>query len=306
MTKPSKYSILFILIISVYLLNSLHSWSQSKQGSSLTIKPELVANLPDELKESSGLIYWNRLLWSHNDDKDTNLYALDPKSGAITRTIHLDKVNNIEWEDISQDSTAIYLADTGNNVHGNRNDLHLLRIDKKSLETNNQMIDSINFSYSDQIDFNSIPSNTTDFDLESFVIGQDNIFLFSKQWKSRKTTLYQLSKQSGNQIAQAISSFDVKGLITGAQLLESQNKLVLCGYTSLLSPFLIVFYDYTENNFFNGKSIRIKLDLPFHQIEGITTFDGTTFYLSNEKLNFKGLISNSQALWKINLSQIKY
>ncbi len=306
MKKPSTHSIYFIPLVIIYLINSLNSWSQSKQGSSTSYKPVLIANLPDQLKESSGLIYWNKFLWSHNDDKDTNLYAVDPQFGTINKTIQLNNVTNTEWEDIAQDSSAIYIADTGNNVYGNRKDLHLLRIDKKSLETNNQTIDTINFVYSDQTDFNSLPSNTTDFDLESLVVTKEQIFLFSKQWKSRKTTLYQLSKQSGNQVAQAISSFDAQGLITGATLIESQNKLVLCGYTSLLSPFLIVFYDYTGNNFFSGKSIRIKLDLPFHQIEGITTTDGNTFYLSNEKLNFKGLISNSQAIWKLDLSQIKY
>ncbi|MEO8235531.1 MAG: hypothetical protein ABI549_08975 [Flavobacterium sp.] len=37
--------------------------------------------LNQKLKETSGLIQWNNRLWTHNDDTDTNLYALDTING---------------------------------------------------------------------------------------------------------------------------------------------------------------------------------------------------------------------------------
>lgn len=299
----SIYKYLFSLL-TITLITTVCS-AQSKENKSISIKPILVNELSEEVKESSGLIYWNHLLWTHNDDKDTNLYGLNPQTGKIIQTLPLPNVTNKEWEEISQDSIAIYLADTGNNTQGNRKDLYLLRILKSQLSEANPNIETIHFSFANQTDFKPLPANTTDFDLEAFVVAKDTAYLFTKEWNSRKTTLYQLATKGSNSIAGPIATFDAEGLITGATLLENKHQLVLCGYTKLLSPFLIVFYDYKDHDFFSGKFLRIKLELPFHQIEGIATIDGTTFYLSNEKLNFKGLINNNQSLWKVDLSGVK-
>jgi hypothetical protein len=65
---------------------------------------------------------------------------------------------------------------------------------------------------------------------------------------------------------------------------------------------LYLLYDYPKHNFLEGNHRKIKLQLPFHQIEGIAT-DGTFYYLSNEKFNFKSLIHVAPALWKIDLSE---
>ena len=293
-----------LLLLTIPLMATVCS-AQTNEPKSISLKPILINELSEEVKESSGLMYLNNLLWTHNDDKDTHLYGLDPQTGKIMQTLPLPNVTNKEWEEISQDSTAIYLADTGNNTQGNRKDLHLLRILKSELSDADPNIETIAFSFANQTDFTPLPTNTTDFDLEAFVVVKDTAFLFTKEWNSRKTTLYQLPITGRNPIAAPMATFDAEGLITGAVLLENKHLLVLCGYTKLLSPFLIVFYDYNDHHFFSGKSLRIKLALPFHQIEGIASPDGSTFYLSNEKLNFKGLINNNQSLWKVELPSFK-
>jgi hypothetical protein len=266
--------------------------------NSTAIKAQLVANLPSTLTESSGLIYFQVRLWSHNDEADTGIYELNTVSGEVIRKIKLPKVLNKDWEEISQDSTYIYIADTGNNYRGNRNDLHILRVFLEEKPN----IDTISFSYSDQKEFQMQKPNTTDFDLEAFVVSKDSIYLFSKQWKSRKTTLYVLPKVPGNYIAKAKGTLDVKGLITGATYNETKKQVVLCGYTRFLKPFLYLLYDYPKHDFFEGNHRKIKLQIPFHQIEGIAT-DGTFYYLSNEKFDFKSLIHTPSALWKIDLSE---
>ena len=73
-------------------------------------------------------------------------------------------VENYDWEEISSDSLFIYVGDFGNNVNGNRTDLHILRIEKNSLLINSPVIDTISFTYSDQTDFTPTGSNNTDFD----------------------------------------------------------------------------------------------------------------------------------------------
>src|SRR5699024_150150 len=63
--------------------------------------------LDKKLVETSGLIHWNNRLWTHNDDTDTNLYALDTVNGAIREIYPLPNVVNKDWEEITQDESFI-------------------------------------------------------------------------------------------------------------------------------------------------------------------------------------------------------
>ncbi|WP_278010776.1 hypothetical protein [Flavobacterium gyeonganense] len=84
----------------------------------------------DTIKETSGLIAYDHLLWTHNDDHDTNVYGLD-SLGKIKKRIILKNESNHDWEEISQDSSYIYIGDFGNNYSGNRSNLKILKIEKK-------------------------------------------------------------------------------------------------------------------------------------------------------------------------------
>ncbi|MFC6096653.1 T9SS C-terminal target domain-containing protein [Flavobacterium qiangtangense] len=267
------------------------------------LKPTSSNVIDQKVHETSGLLFWNDKLWTHNDDGDTNLYALDKNSCEILETIALKKVINKDWESISQDENYIYIGDFGNNVTGNRTDLHLLRIEKESLLQGIQKIDSIQFNYSDQNDFTAKKSNETDFDGEAFIVSKDSIYIFSKQWKSRKTSVYSLPKNPGNHIANLKSTYNVNGLITDATFIEGTNQVVLCGYSKKLKPFLYVLSDYNLTDFFSGNKKKIKLKLPFHQIEGITS-DGEKIYFTNEQFVRKPFINATQKLHEINLEEI--
>lgn len=265
------------------------------------IKPLTSLKLSDSLVETSGLIAFDNLLWTHNDDHDTTIFGLD-SNGIIQKKIKLEKVKNIDWEEISQDSLYLYIGDFGNNYQGNRKDLHLLRIEKKSFLLNNPVIDTISFSYSNQTDFSIQQEKTTNFDCEAFVVLQDSIYLFTKQWSQKKTSIYVLPKTPGKHVAKLKESPNVDGLITGATLLTSGKGIVLCGYSEMLQPFLYVLYEYKNNNFFTRNQRKIKLKLPFHQIEGIATFDGKLFYVTNENFVRKPIINAPQQIHAIDLS----
>lgn len=268
---------------------------------SVKIKPEFTLKLSDSLRETSGLIAFDHLLWTHNDDHDTNIYGLD-SNGKIQKKIKLEKVKNNDWEEISQDSSYIYIGDFGNNFQGNRKNLHLLRIEKKSFLSNKPLIDTISFSYSNQTNFTQQKENNTDFDCEAFVVSKDSIYLFSKQWKQNKTSVYVLPKIPGKHIAKLKETLDVEGLITGATLLASGKGIVLCGYSKLLQPFLYLLNDYKNNDFSTGNQRKIKLSLSFHQIEGIATEDGKLFYVTNEVFSKKPFVNVMQQIHTFDLS----
>ncbi|WP_026714099.1 hypothetical protein [Flavobacterium daejeonense] len=266
-------------------------------------KAESTQKLSDTLRETSGLIAFDNLLWTHNDDHDITIYGLDTL-GAIKKKIKLEKVTNTDWEEITQDSNSLYIGDFGNNYQGNRRDLHILRIEKKSFLTNTPIIDTIAFSYADQTDFSIQKPNTTNFDCEAFVVTKDSIYLFTKQWKSNKTGIYTIPKQTGNHIAQLKQTIDTKGLITAATYLESKKLITLCGYSKHGKPFLYLLYDFKNNNFSSGNKRRINLQFSFHQIEGISTTDGLHYYLTNEALILKPILNVQQQMHYIDLSSI--
>lgn len=264
------------------------------------IKTETTQKLSDSLIETSGLIAFDNLLWTHNDDHDTTIYGMD-SIGKIKTKIKLEKVKNTDWEEISQDSAFIYIGDFGNNYQGNRRDLHILRIEKKSFLSNSPIIDTISFSYSNQMDYSVQKENTTNFDCEAFIVSQDSIYLFSKQWKNKKTSIYVLPKTPGNYIAQLKETLNVKGLITGATI-TPKNEIVLCGYSKKLQPFVYLLYPYKNHDFSTANKRKIKLALPFHQIEGIATFDGKRFYLTNESFIRKPFLNVPQQIHLVDLS----
>lgn len=269
----------------------------------LKIKPEYSKKLSDSIKETSGLIAFNNLYWTHNDDHDKTIYGMD-SLGNIRKKIILEKEINHDWEEISQDSTHLYIGDFGNNYSGNRTDLNILKIEKKSFLEGNPIIEKIQFHYSDQIDFNSKKPNTTNFDCEAFVVSKDSIYLFTKQWSTSKTSIYALSNTSGNHVAQLKHSLNTKGLVTGATYLESKKLIVLCGYSKIGKPFLYLLYDYKQHDFLSGNKRRIDLRLLFHQIEGIATKDGLHYYLTNESLVRKPIINVPQQIHRFDLSSI--
>jgi len=271
--------------------------------ASLKIKPEYSRKLSDSIKETSGLISFNNLLWTHNDDHDKTIYGLD-SLGQIKRKIVLNEAINNDWEEISQDSTHIYIGNFGNNYTGNRTDLHILKIEKQSFLEGNPKIETISFQYSDQSDFSSKKGNTTNFDCEAFIVSKDSIFLFTKQWSASKTSIYSLPNQSGKHVAKLKYQLDTKGLVTGATYLESKKLIVLCGYSKIGKPFLYLLYDFKNHDFLSGNKRRINLPLPFHQIEGISSEDGLHYYLTNESLVRKPIINNPQQIHYLDLSSL--
>lgn len=242
-------------------------------------------SLPASIIETSGLVIWNDKLWTHNDNGDKKIYAFDTNDVINYQSYPLTQLVNRDWEEISQDENYFYIGDFGNNVNGNRTDLKILRIQKNSVLLNSPIIDTINFSYSNQTDFNPTGANNTNFDCESFVVSADSIFIFTKQWIDTKTSLYSIPKTTGTHIANLKGTLDVQGLITGATYKENEKLIVLCGYSKLLQPFVYLLYDYDNTDFFSGNKRKINLGINLHQVEAIATKNGLTYYVTNEELN---------------------
>ncbi|AWH87066.1 hypothetical protein HYN59_16685 [Flavobacterium album] len=271
--------------------------------SSSSVAPTTSVNLPNTVEETSGLIKWDKRLVTHNDNTDIKLYSLDSITGAVLQTLPVTGTSNKDWEEISQDSQYVYIGDFGNNSNGNRNNLRIIRVGKADLLSGNVQANSINFSYSNQTNLTPTGGNNTDFDCEAFVVAQDSIYLFTKQWVSKKTSVYALLKTPGTYVAQLKATYNVDGLITGATYLEDKKLVVLTGYSSLVQPFFYLLYDFNGHNFFSGNKRKVSMSsMGFHQAEGITTSNGLDYFVTNEHLVKAPFVNVPQRLHRFDLS----
>ena len=266
------------------------------------IKPAPDANLSAKLSETSGLIRWNNQVWTHNDSGgEPALYAVDPATGKIVKKVTIKNATNVDWEDIAQDDTYIYIGDIGNNVNGDRRDLKIYKVRKSDVSTKTAVKATIiNFSYNDQADFTPAGSNNTNFDCEAMIAYGDSLFLFSKDWVDNKTRLYKLPKTPGTYTAINIGELNVQGLITGADIIVDKRVIVLTGYNAVVTPFIYLLYDFTGSNFFAANKRKVVVNQSFLQAEGICAISNTEFYMSNERL--QTLFTTRAKLQTLNLA----
>ena len=143
-----------------------------------TLETELEASI----SETSGLLYINNTLITHNDSATTNqLFDVDTSTGMVTRTVTVTNATNTDWEDLTHDGTYIYIGDFGN-YQGHRTNLKVYRIlISDYFSSNSVTADVINFSYANQTDFTPSPL-ATNFDAEGLIHYNNNLYIFSKNW----------------------------------------------------------------------------------------------------------------------------
>lgn len=196
-------------------------------------EPQIVINkLPGKLHESSGLVYFNDLVWTINDSGgDHAIYGFNLYTGQIEQHITISNATNHDWEALADDEEYMYIGDFGNNW-GNRRDLKIYKILKSGIsETGNTVIDAekIEFSYPGQSEFR-YGLKQTPFDCEAFTSFGNKLYLFSKDWENYSTVVHALPKNPGVYCAEIVDTFSVNGLITGADISSGKPHLVLIGY----------------------------------------------------------------------------
>jgi len=268
-----------------YFLVAITAYGQAQE---LT----LLSALNETIKESSGLLYLEERIITHNDSGGAAALYEITTAGTITRTVTISNATNVDWEDITADDTHIYIGDFGNNS-GTRTNLKIYCIGiSEYLNTVDDTVAAqiITYSYADQTDFTS-NSFATNFDAEALIAYQDNLYIFTKNWGNQKTNIYSLPKAPGDYSSSKIDELDVQGLITGASFNTISDSIVLTGYT-FSTPFIVALHGFNAPLFSNGTYQRYELQIPAGnsiQMEGITSFDSNHYYLSAEE----GFASNS-------------
>lgn len=268
----------FFFLTILLIISASTAQRQMQDRASVT----QLALLPPELSESSGAIMYDGRIWTHNDSGGKpEVTAIDPTTGKETARILLTNATNTDWEDITQDSLYIYIADTGNNS-GGRKKLQIYRILKSAIDANGGFqlakSEALEYQYDYQPGF--LLPYFHNYDCEAIATVKGQIFLFSKSWASRNCNIYILDEEK--KLAVKTDSIATNGLITGADYSEEDDRLVLCGYNfdlQVLKPFIIEISDFTKPN----RSMKTwHLPLNEHQVEGIC-LDNRRIIITNEE-----------------------
>lgn len=271
----------------------------------------VVGELDSELGNTSALFYWEGRLWTSNDHGTLTLHCLDTLTGETQQQVGCDTTFS-DMEEVAQDSVYFYFGDFGNNHERLRNDLRILRLHKSDLTRGICQFDTIAFSYSgyDPAGAGARRLPTTDYDCEAMVAAGDSLFLFTKQWSSRRTTCFALPKEPGSYTALPRFTLDVDGLVTGACHTArvtpegTRQVLALCGYSLLLQPFVFLMYGFDGTAFDQGHRNRLTLNRPIGtQTEAIASADGLHYWLTNEAFSRFGISQPAQLL-SIDLSPL--
>ncbi|WP_415903787.1 hypothetical protein ACMXYW_09070 [Neptuniibacter sp. QD48_55] len=186
---------------------------------------------PDRVQETSGLASHDGLLWTINDSGDgPYLYALDAQHN-IVKVIKVENAKNIDWEELAQDESFLYIADCGNN-RGRRIELQIYKVAWKDLESTRAggvvSPEVLKFRYADRPA--KVAPKSHNFDCEALTVVNNELWLFTKNRENEQTHLYKLDKSEAEQSVTLTERFDVEGLVTAADYDPVTKRLALLGY----------------------------------------------------------------------------
>ncbi len=244
-----------------------------------------MATLDKKLHESSGIALVQGRLFTHNDSGgDAALYEID-RHGRILRRIEIEGATNVDWEDLAQDGTYLYIADIGNN-DGTRTDLKIYRIDKEALLHHDRIAaDTITFSYPDRSDLSSHPYATA-YDAEALFATETGLTLMTKNWIDATTQLFTLPKRPGDYTAQLTAGRTLPFLVTSAAYDSARDLLAVTGYEGLTAthPHIVLFRDFSREGLSKMHACTPKeLPLGFRQIEGVAFDAQGALWITSER-----------------------
>lgn len=260
----------------------------------------VVQELDNLVDETSGLVFINGKLWTHNDSGgEAKIYCIDTVTGQVTATKVIANVENEDWEDMAKDSAHLYIGNFGSTSH-NKQIVRINIEDLENAEMDTLVPSTINFTYGNsdypEPDFSA---NNTRFDCEAMIAKDDTIFLFSKNWIDHKTYLYAIPNTTDiEHTITPIDTLELDYLVCGADYDYVSNTVALVGYTySTLDskPHITLLTGFEGNKFFSGEHTNQEFTQPssltnqsggitYNQVEGIVFRDYGRLWVTNERV----------------------
>lgn len=277
-------------ILAVLLITSCGVQNSNTSHQDQADIPEFISHvkyMDNMLLENSGLIMFDGKLWTVNDSGgEPVLFALDQQTGKVLQAIMLENGSNRDWESLAQDEKYVYICDVGNN-QGRRETLKIYKLPKDSIPSSGNAVitaDIIKYSYAGREKNN--PLKRSAYDCEAVFAYADSLYLFTKDWETRSTTLYTCSTNPGEYELHPRKTYPADGLITGVDMSPDSSFIMFCGYKDYV-PFVWIINDFNPVDYSHGKTFRFEYPALIElQTEGIVISSPERVYISCEMTEF--------------------
>jgi hypothetical protein len=242
-----------------------------------------VKDLPEALHETSGIETGSGGYLSFNDSGgEPALYWFSDSTSVLHKTIISNAVN-ADWEDIASDKDFYYVADVGNNS-GRRDTLTVYKIPVTEIFRGNETVPhagAITFSYADPVRRDDYGRYSHD--CEALFSYGDSLFLFTKNWVDRSTSVYRLPKVAGHYEVEPLVTYPVDALITGSDVSPGEKEVALIGYRNRMPVMVLYGFEGSPARIHCGGKVRKYILRYGRQTEGVCFDSSGTIRVTAEK-----------------------
>ncbi|MCE2594001.1 hypothetical protein K6Y31_04125 [Motilimonas cestriensis] len=197
------------------------------------VKFTVLASLPSDVSETSGLAMRYGKLWTINDSGDgAFLYKLNLSNQFVETKLKVTNAVNRDWESLAQDDTYLYIADCGNNS-GKRDTFQIYQVPWHEIDVapsgSRLSSERINIKLEGQTP--TLEAYEHNYDCEAITVVDNKLWLFSKNWQDQQTQLYQAEFGVSPPLLKAQQTLPVQGLITAVDYHQPSGQLALLGYS---------------------------------------------------------------------------
>lgn len=248
--------------------------------SYLAFSQKKIAELPDELQESSALVKYNDVFISLNDSGNENVLYVFNEKGIILNKCLIKNATNVDWEALVYDGdSTLYIGDIGNNENIRKDQkIYSVSIQKVVSDSITQA-EAIGFNYPDQKNFPPEEKNLY-YDAETLIYRNDSLFVLTKNRTvpfDGIVKVYGLSTESGNQTPKRYPNINLEA---SSWIEDSATDGVLYGDLLFLMTYSKVYVFKWDNEGFEKTKTVYNFDF-FTQKEGIAV-DNEFIYISEE------------------------
>jgi hypothetical protein len=285
---PEKPHVSLFLILLAGLFSSCsYRFYQSDCDYPLPGSLQKQCILDSTLNETSGLLCMDGSIWTFNDSEgEAALYALNVADGSLIRKTIIRNAVNVDWEDITEDETHIFVADVGNN-YASRDTLTIYRIPRNKLFSSDTLVfhdGEISFSFTGEV--TRTRSGLSSHDCEAILAFGDSLYLFSKDWVGETTSVYALPKIPGHYSLTPLITYQAGFQVTGADIYPGTQEVALVGYKKFIPVVLSYEFDASPAIISCGGKARLYPMKSWRQVEGIC-YDSEGRLLISSEHNLK-------------------
>lgn len=275
-----------VMLLSVFLFQAAPGCGEKKtiqRASGFTPSAHIDDNAGLEISGIAKSSRFPDIYWAVNDSGNPPVIVPFRKNGRVignpAKGILVTGAQNIDWESLAADSSGnLYICDTGNNTD-RRKELQIYRIPEPSPRSRTTLkADKIRIQYPEDT---TVSPDMLVHDCEAVFHYKSKLYFLTKRRYDLATVLYRLDSTHDDRVNTLtfLSRYEIGGYVTGADISPDQRCLAVLTYNALW-----LFYDFPDDDFFEGKKTRFPLE-GTGQIESVVFTDHDEIMFINEGEN---------------------